>query len=221
MAAIPLSQVTWSSLNWRHPFSYPGLMRGSTKEDGSCLFHAIAGSYYLPYLQGNDNGVPIDKDKFIRNLRNDLASKLAEPISFGPGFESPSYYDLLGGGTIKELSKDNPEFSLETLQEELRSGRSVSYLYNELISNLLDIDIYFLDFTTRDVYVFENDIGVIYKSRPSIVILSLRYPEHFERIGIQTNAGITTFFDPKHDFIQSIRRRINEKISAGSGRLPT
>ena len=100
------------------------------------------------------------------------------------------------------------------MQKELNSDFSVDNVYNEFISNQINKDIYILDMVKQDVYMTGDDDEILYKTRPSIVILYLsgKYKSsgHYELIGLNENGYIKTLFDSDHDFIQNIRARMYE-----------
>jgi len=72
--------------------------------------------------------------------------------------------------------------------------------------------------TKHDVYITGNDSDILYKKRPSIVLLYL--PGHYELIGIMeskidsknTGKTIKTLFEPNHQLIEAIRKRYNELL---------
>lgn len=201
-----LSNTEYEKLNWSGPFQYNDLVRIRVPADGSCFFHAIAKSYFIPYITGYLNNEPLNKKDFIRKLRKDLAIKLqsrTDPTD--PA--SPIYYDLLSGGQLEEFSRSVPSYSLENMVNELDSDKPVDNVYNEFVSDQLDKDIYILDMTKHDVYITGDDYNILYKKRPSIVILYL--PGHYELVGLLEGDTIKTLFDPDHDLIQAIRNRIN------------
>lgn len=188
-------------LNWT---LYPGLVRISTEMDGSCFFHAILKSFFLPYKTGFLDGKPLNRSTFAFDLRKSLSRKLGAPVEPNNPL-SPTYYATLSRGKLAEISKDVPDLSLDYMQKELASRLPIDNKYNEFISNVLDKDIYLLDYNTKDVYITGADDEILYKNRPSIVILVL--PGHYELIGLQTNSGVQTLFDPSSNFIQNIRFR--------------
>ena len=195
----PMLSAQYQDLQWN---LYPGLVRVSTIADGSCFFHAIARAYFEPYILGRLGNRPIDRSVFIQDFRRDLARKLAQPIDpLDP--TSPLYYDTLSRGRLEEMSKSLPQLSLDSMVAELDSRAPVDNKYNEFISNLLGKDIYLLDYPRRRVYITGDDDDILYKSRPSIVLLVT--PGHYDLVGLRTSSGIQTLFPPSHDLITKIR----------------
>jgi len=211
------------SLDWKKKFKFKNMVRIGIDGDGSCYFNAIAYAYFIPYREGNIDGTPLDRRKFIRNLRYDLAEKLKEHID--PNDDtSPRNYDLLSRGNLANFSENvikkgptNLSYGLDDMVTELQSGNDVGYVYNEFVSNEFEKDIYFLDYNSNDVYVVGDDFDLYYLRRPSIVLLSI--PGHFELVGIQKKEGIQTLFSPDDPFIEAIKLRMREKIIQGSSNI--
>lgn len=201
-----LTDHEYENLVWNGPFSYPNMVRIRTPTDGSCYFHAIAKAYFEPYIIGRLNNQPLDRKSFIQKLRKDLSVKLQSKVD-PTNPTSPIYYDTLSRGKLREFSKSVPSYSLKNMVKELDSDHPVDNVYNEFVSNQLDKDIYILDLEKRDVYITGYDDEILYKDRPSIVILYL--PGHYELVGLDENGIVKTLFDPDHDFILTIRDRIN------------
>jgi len=172
--------------------------------DGSCFFHAVLKSFFIPYKTGFLDGRPLNRSEFVFDFRKGLAKKLGSPIDPNNPL-SQTYYDTLSRGKLRELGRSVPELSLENMQRELASRMPIDNKYNEFVSNILDKDIYLLDYNTQDVYITGADDDILYKNRPSIVILVL--PGHYELVGVQTPNGIQTLFEPSSGLIQNIRFR--------------
>ena len=197
-------------LNWtRGGFNYPNLVRIGTIGDGSCFFHAIVKAFYTPYKLGVLNGVPIDKRAFIKNLRKDCAVKLVQKVNPSNKL-SPRYYDVLSRGRLNDFAKSVPAFTLENMQKVLNSNLPIDNSFNEFISNLLNKDIYLLDFSTKDVYITGKDDDILYKGRDSIIILVM--PGHYELIGLITNNGIQTLFPADSALIRAINQQRLRKM---------
>nr|QBK90379.1 MAG: OTU-like cysteine protease [Pithovirus LCPAC103] len=204
-----MTAVKFTSLNWTGNFQYPGMGKILTLGGGSCLFHAIVGSFFSPYRKGILSGTPLNRVEFIIKFRHELADKLSKPADS----EVPevSWYDTLGRSELSDFSKKVPAFTLDAMQKELRAGGAVDNKFNEFISNVLGKDIYLLDANTKDVYITGNDDDILFLSRDSIVILY--GGGHYELIGIKDLASstITLLFPPDHEFIVAIRRRLLDK----------
>lgn len=197
-----------SSLNWNGPITYPNMVRIGVSADGSCFFHAILLAFYKPYQNESENGIPVNRRSLVRDFRHDLSIRLGENQDLGK-LESPLVYDTLSRGTLRDFSQEMKEYSLPAMQEELNSDSPIDNAYHEFISNEISKDIYILDFEKQDVYITGSDLDILYKGRPSIVILYI--PGHFELIGLRNPDGsISTFFDSQHPFIQRLNERLHE-----------
>ena len=102
-----------------------------------------------------------------------------------------------------------PEYSLENMEKELDSSSPVSNIYNEFVSNSLNIDIYILDGIKKDVYMTGTEDRLLYKDRKSVILLYL--PGHYELIGLNRKDDyVQTIFSPENSIIQRIRERMSE-----------
>ena len=193
-------------LNWvGEKFNYDGMYRKKTPGDGSCYFHAILDAYFVPYRTGRLNGKLLDRFSFVKKFRKDLASLLSQPRINGK-----TYYETLSQGELPSLSKAMPEVSINSMKNGLVSFNSVNYMYHELVSDVLNKDVYILDSKSKDVYIIDSDLDLYYKKRNSVVILFI--PGHFEVVGITVDGTLETYFHHKNPFIQAIRRRIDLKL---------
>lgn len=192
-------------LGWDNSFQEFELLRLANIGGGNCFFHAICNSFYIPYRTGMKDNKVISRKQIVTDLRSDLARTLALP-SNSEDPNSPTNYDLLGGGEIKRLSESNPEYSLQSLQNLLRSNNDVGLEILEHVSNQLDKDIYLIDAIKKEVYVTGSE-EQLHKGRNSIVLWYI--PGHYELIGIRDEEGaIITYFLPSHPLISFLQERI-------------
>ena len=168
---------------------YPTAVRINTIGDGSCFFHALALSYCKVYREG-DNAF---KRSFVTQLRQQLALALKDK------------YNTLSRGQLLSMSKDMDKYTLQNMENELKSSSAVDNLYLELCSEVMEKDIYILDAVTRDIYRLGKDNDLLVKNRDSIVIAYL--PGHYELVGDEQNGFIRTLFPYTHPFIQAIKSR--------------
>nr|QBK89576.1 MAG: OTU-like cysteine protease [Pithovirus LCPAC001] len=210
-------------LNWTGAkFNYENMFRKRVIGDGSCYFHSIIDSCFIPARTGWLHGKPFDRFQFTKTFRNDLSYILDKPR---PGYKGKNYYNTLSRGQLSSLSTVklpvdiHVHTSLSDMKKDLLSGNSVNYIYHELVSDVLDLDIYILNLNSKDVYIVDSDFELYYKNRNSIVLLYI--PGHFEVVAIKYNRELITYFDPEDPFIQSIQARMitmsgknkNDKIS--------
>jgi len=209
-----LSPGTYTDLVWDGPFAGFNMVRILSIGDGSCLLHSIANAYFTPYRLEKLNGLSVSRRQIVRQLRDELAVHLAEPVDpLQP--DGPRVYDNLANGEQVHLGKELPqEYGLEALLAKLRSDDAMGDEFIELISDRLDKDLYVLDAATRDVYMLGD--GTFIKGRDSIVLLFL--PGHYELIGLRVGGSIQTHFSPHHALIQAIRSRADKLRELGSRR---
>jgi hypothetical protein len=195
--------MTEHYLNWRgSEFEYENLLYLDTIGNGDCLFHAIVQGFYTPYIEGysSEREHPIDRVKLIDELKRNFSTHLADKRPDGK-----TWYEYLSRGQLPELSKEFPMLKLENLQKLLLTRFPLDNIFNEYISDVLDIDIYILDGDNRRVYVTgEEDLYL--KGRKSVVILYQR--GHYSTVGIYRNDRIQTFFDKNDEFILTIREKL-------------
>lgn len=176
--------------------------------DGSCYFHAIIDAYFLPIRTGVLNGERFDRFKFVKKFRYDLSNLLEQPR---PQYGGKTYYETLSRGELSDRAKNIEEASLAYMKKLLRSQDSVSYIYHEFVSDLLNLDIYILDAEKRDVRLIDSDLGMYYKNRKSIILLYL--PGHFELIGTMRLGELKTYFSPRDKLIKTLKRRLKTIVS--------
>lgn len=211
----PLTNSEYEKLGWKGPFEKFNLIRIRTEADGSCFFHSLAKAYFKPYIVGKIGDSSFNRKEFIQNLRKDLAMSLALKIN-PEDPQSKTYYQTLSNGELEKKSMEIPECSLENMQKELKNfTKPISNIYNEFISNQLNIDIYILDMKKKDVYMTGTDNRILYKNRKSIVVLYIEgkkgLPGHYELIGLlHKRKNLETFFAPDSSLILAIRKRMNE-----------
>lgn len=168
-------------LNWS---LFPNMVRFETIGDGNCFFHCIL----LAVCREYKNACVVTKRAFAAALRKKLADIL------------PEKYSQLSNGKLKDFSDGFPEYTLENMITLLKSNLPVDNIFNELVSDLLDIDIYLLSNNLKSLYVTGSEENFLYKCRKSVVILVL--PGHYELVGVYTTETTAkTLFDYSHPFI--------------------
>jgi hypothetical protein len=172
----------------------------STIGDGSCFFHSVLRAFNTDYIKAKSI---TDRVNMARTFRNALADLLEE----GDPLTGKNYYAGLNNGELEKISGGVKEYSLAGLQKELRSSASVDNIYQELISNCLNKDIYIIDGVKKDMYHVGSAFPLYYKGRNSILIYYT--PGHFEVVGLKhSNGTIDTLFTPEHPLIQACRERL-------------
>jgi len=201
-----------NNLNYSPLFSYiennkpiynTNIVRLDTIGDGSCFFHALIMSFFGPYINNR-----INRRHFIRDLRSNLSNELSNKING----ENITYYEKISDGQLPKLSKSIPEVSLDNMMKELDSSYPISNIYNEFISDAINRDIYLINYETKDVYMTGTKLSLLYKNRPSSVILYK--PGHYETIGyIESNNTLRLSFDHDHQFIKILKNRAKELLN--------
>lgn len=185
------------------PLKEKNLVRIFSIGDGNCFFHSIISAFYIPYRKKE-----IDRRKFIVEVRKCLANRLTDKDENGI-----MIYDKLSRGTLREHSKEIPQFSLDFMQKELKSNVAVDNIYLEFVSDEFDKDIYIIDEKKRDVYITGMDLDILYKKRHSILLLYNGY--HYDLLGKINDDEIITLFDPRDPLIKRIRKNIRNSVKKG------
>ena len=189
----------------RH-FNIPNLVKINVPGNGSCLFNSIMHGLSKTY----QNSKSAKRVKMVAKLRKELSVIL------------DSKYETLANGEWPELSKTFPELKLDTLKKELNSCKDVSGVYNELIADELEVDIYMFDLQTGDLYL-TGDESRINKGRRTIFIAYSRgwgnMVGHWDLVGLRDPRCnvIHTLFDPNHYLVKMARDRMM-KMSPPSSR---
>jgi len=194
--------------------NHPNLYRIPIIGDGSCFFHAVLRSFYRDYIETTQTSV---RQFYAQNLRYALSAVLEE---YNP-LTGVRYYDELSRGALATLASEGlSSCSIRAMQKELQQGGPVDNLYQELVSNHLNRDIYIVNEDYGDVDVGFNDLELLYKGRNSIILLYRS--GHFELLGIAASDSMTleTLFTPSHPLIQQLYQRmvylINERTGEGA-----
>ena len=164
--------------------------------DGSCMFHSILQGFNKTYINSSIQ----DKIKITRQFRNDLSNILDEEIN------GKKCYNQLSRGQLQDFSKSVPETSLANMKRSLSSNDWGDIRFLELISNILNIDIYVIWSKTKDLYNL-GDTELYYKNRDSIIILNTGNI-HFDTIGLKTENGNRTLFDKNEPVIKQLRAKL-------------
>lgn len=164
--------------------------------DGSCMFHSILQAFNKTYINSSTQ----DKIKITRQFRNDLSDILDKEI------DGKVCYKQLSRGSLEEFSKVVPETSLKNMKRSLGSNEWGDIRFLELISNILELDIYVVWNQDKKIYVL-GDNELYYKNRDSIIILNSSNI-HFDTIGLKTENGNRTLFDKNEPVIKQLRTKL-------------
>lgn len=172
--------------------------------DGNCFFHSVLRAFNTNYIRADKIS---DRVNMARTFRNALADMLEEidPLT------GKSYYSGLNCGELEAISEGVKDYTLHGLQKELRSSSPVDNIYQELISNTLNKDIYIIDGTKKDMYHVGSAFTLYYKGRNSIILYYI--PGHFEVVGLKHSDGsIDTLFTPEHPLIQACNDQLIKSL---------
>jgi len=164
--------------------------------DGSCMFHSILQCFNKTYINSSDE----DKTKIVRQLRQDLSNILDEKIG------EDICYNQLSRGELKEIAKYVPEVSLKNMKRSLSSREWGDVRFLELISNVLDLNIFIVFDKTKDLYIL-GDEKIYIKDRDSIIIYN-NSNVHFDSVGLVSNNKIRTLFSYEDDVIKKLRSKL-------------
>ncbi len=210
----------YQKIMWENSFDNWELIRIDTIADRSCLFHAIANGYFLPYHTEIVDGNKMSRREIIKQMRKELAEKLSSPVSSEPN--AKTHYETINSGKTSEfpISPDLPDcdYSLSNMQKQLSGDDNIGYGYLEYISNILDKNIYILNEADKDLFPFEKTELLNYykKNRPSIVLYytmpnNKDIYDHYELVGIMNNGIVDTYFDSDHTFIKFLYNKVLDR----------
>jgi len=165
--------------------------------DGSCFLHAVLGAASKDYKNSTDR----QKKTMVKNLRNDLAELIDDTRK-----DDKTHYESINRGEMENLSKIFPELEIENVKKFLRSREWFDQKYIEYVSDLLEIDIYIIDYKTGAPYK-TGDEEILHKSRNSVIIGYIR-ETHFETLGVFDGKKIKTFFVPDSKIIKNLKNQL-------------
>lgn len=160
--------------------------------DGSCMFHSILQAFNKTYNTLDNNG----KKLMVREFRNNLSDVLTEDV------DGEIIYNKLSRGELEEFSKFYPPASLKVMQRDLKNNTWGDFRFLELLSEILDLNIFIIDRTKSDVYQ-TGDPELLYKHRDSIIILNTNNI-HFDTMGLKSKRGVKTLFNKNDPVIKLI-----------------
>ena len=216
----PIGKI-YRKIFWENGFENWNLISIDTVGDGSCLFHAICNSYFIPYYTETIKDVKITRKEIVKQVRKEFSEKLSSPISADSN--SKTHYEFINSGKTSEfpIFSEFPEYnySLKNMQDQLDSDNNIGYGYIEYISNILNKNIYILCKSNKDLYPFcKSDLANIYKNDRSSIVLyymgsndSRVSYDHYELVGIMNNGIVDTHFSPDHSFIKFLYKRVLDK----------
>ena len=137
----------------------------STIGDGSCFLHAILMAFNKTYINSTYN----QRRKMVRNLRTAISDYIDES----------NIYTELARGELKEISKFVPLMDKENMRKYINSNHWLSYHFVELISKVLDLNIFIVTHNTNTLYNLGDD-EIYYKKNRNSVFINYINQAHFE-----------------------------------------
>ncbi len=167
-------------------------------DGNSSFYHAIFLAYYTPYQLQKKDGRYVNRRKFVNSFRHELANLLDHPATNVNNTDSITHYQTLDRGKL-----NNPEHTIEAIRKAIRFNHYINPIVHQYISNIINKDIYIIDFKTKEVVQVTQNKDLIYQQRDSIIVIY--FPGHYELIGIYIDNKITTLFSPHSELITTIR----------------
>lgn len=179
--------------------SYPGLVSLSVPGDGSCLFHCILLAISQDYRLADY----ASRRTQVSTMRQELANLLITPVD--PVNSPTTYYQKLLDGTAQVFAEQVPELGLVEMQKVLADPKqSVSYIFLELLSLIINKDIYILDRKIGGIY--HTELEKYYQRAREQSIVLLHYSNHYELVGVKRATELTVLFESNDDFITLLRK---------------
>lgn len=175
-------------------------IRISAIGDGSCMFHSILQAFNKTYIESPNK----EKRLICRTFRDDLSNILDENIN------GAICYNQLSRGELQEIAKSVPEASLQNMKRTLKSNDWGDFRFLELISNILNLNIFIISNDTKSLYI-TGDHELFIKNRDSIIILN-ESNIHFDTVGIKTKNGIRTLFGNNEPLIQKLSSKLYKGV---------
>lgn len=177
--------------------------------NGDCLIHSILNAYLKIYQTNGDRKFRVE---FARNLRRDIAESLKMTDPKNPGktlYETAAqgsfpelYAEQLLGVDFQNVFGQKVDFSIQGLEKLFKSSENLGDEMYAFIAELLDIELYVMRITNKDLYVHLNT-HVEGVAKKSVVVSGDN--THFETIGLIKGNLYQTFFEPDDPFILKIR----------------
>lgn len=183
------------------------LYRIYVPSDGSCLIHALLGSFYIPYIRSMREERIRDATHIVKSLRHELSVKLSA-VNSGT---MKTYYSELHDGYTSTFADstygEGREYTLRGMKELFDSDAWLGFGQMQHISNQLNKDIYVLDLVSKDIYnMGRSDMPSLYKDRESVILLYTY--SHYELVAYETNGNYYAHFKHDNPLIQYLYERM-------------
>jgi hypothetical protein len=168
-----------------------------TVGDGSCLVHAVLQGFSKDYDNLKND---IEKVKFVDEVRYHFSKILEHP---SPLNETKNIYQTLSRGELEEISKDVKEAKIDYMKAYLNSRRFLTLQYIELISDIFDINIIFINDKDKDIYN-SGDLELLFKKERETVFVYYIEEAHFETIMIENK----TLFNSNEKIMKNVIKKL-------------
>ena len=176
-------------------------VRIPTIGDGSCMFHSILQGFNKTYISSSVR----EKQEICRAFRKDLANILSEKI------DGKICYNQLSRGSLKEISKFVPEASLQSMKNSLDSSEWGDYRFVEMLSNILNLNIFIIDYSKKDFYYTGDNELFIKEGRDNIIIMNSSNI-HFDTVGVKTDEGVRTLFSYDEHIVKKLLSKLYKGV---------
>lgn len=167
--------------------------------DGSCFIHSVLQGAYEVYRNSDSK----KQRNIAKNFRNSLGERLDDqdnpPFNNWENYRSGSYVNIAIQQILLNELIDDVDYSFQGLVNLWNSNK---YLGNEsyaFIADILDVDIYILYGTKKDLYPISSTKIRNIDNKNSIVVVGNK--SHYETLGIKD----FMLFPPQHEFVQTLR----------------
>jgi hypothetical protein len=182
---LPVGTIETLECSWYK--EYP-IIRIGTIGDGSCLFHSILQGYNPNYQEAESSS----RNTYARRIRTAMADFITLK---DPEVPDKSFYESAGNGAVATV------YSLQVLQELLRSTQYLGDETYALLGLCLGVNIYVVRATGTELY---KHITYIHPIRRQWTVVINGTSTHYETVGLRTSEGVQTAFLPEDPFIQAI-----------------
>lgn len=154
--------------------------------DGSCLIHAVLQGFNKDYEQKTDT----ERCAMVKEIRKDLSKILDYRIE-----QDKTIYQKLNRGQTEELAKIVSELDINFMKNYLDSRQFLTLYYVELISDIFDINIIFINDKDNEFY-YTGDPELLIKERDTVFINYIE-DTHFETLSVRKKNAFKTLFSHK------------------------
>ncbi len=171
--------------------------------DGNCFFHAVCYALYPAYLNESVGGVHTSRLDIVRRLRKEM-SRLLGSVNSDDG---RSYYDSIGNGSLAEMGKNDPEYSLENIKNILDGDGPIDDPIPTYFGMILKKTIYIFNAKTKDLYGYPGLPDV------NLDVIMLWYNgSHYDLLTVSDRSGaLQSHLSSEHPVSRAIYQRLSNQ----------